>query len=86
MRPVISLGPMILAAVIALITVLISAWIPSKRATRVSAVEAIRQNLDINVKGKPVKTSKLTYKLFGLPGMLASKHYKRSSKKYRATI
>ena len=86
MRPVISLASMILAAVIALITVLISAWIPSKRATRVSAVEAIRQNLDINAKGKTVKTSKLTYKLFGLPGMLASKHYKRSSKKYRATI
>ncbi len=31
MRAVISLGPMILAAVIALITVLISAWIPSKK-------------------------------------------------------
>lgn len=86
MKPVISYKAMILAAVISLITVLISAWIPSKRATRVSAVEAIRQNLDINAKGKQVKTSKLIYKLFGLPGMLANKHYKRSKKKYRATI
>ncbi len=86
MRPVVSIKPMILAAVISLITVLISAWIPSKRATRISAVEAIRQNLDVNAKGKQVKTSKLNYKLFGLPGMLASKHYKRSKKKYRATI
>ncbi|MBQ8804573.1 MAG: ABC transporter permease [Tyzzerella sp.] len=76
----------VIAAVIALVTVLISAWIPSKRATRITAVEAIRQNQDISVKGKTVKTSKLVYKLFGLPGMLANKHYKRNRKKYRATI
>ncbi len=76
----------IIAVVIALVTVMISAWIPSKRATKVSAVEAIRQNVDINVKGRQVKTSKLTYKLFGLPGTLASKYYKRSRKKYRATV
>lgn len=75
-----------IAVLVALVTVLISAWIPSKRATRISAVEAIRQNLDIHAKGRRVKTSKLTYKLFGLPGMLANKHYKRSRKKYRTTI
>ncbi|MBQ7378130.1 MAG: ABC transporter permease [Clostridia bacterium] len=74
----------IAAAVIALITVLISAWIPSIRAMRVSAVEAIRQNADI--KAKKSRTSKLTYKLFGLPGVLASKHFKRNRKKYRATV
>ena len=73
------------AAVVALITVLISAWVPSKRATKVSAVEAIRQNIDIK-NSKPVKTSKLTYKLFGLPGVLANKHYKRNKKKYRTTV
>jgi len=72
------------AAAIALITVLISAWIPSIRAMRVSAVEAIRQNADI--KAKKSRTSKLTYKLFGLPGVLASKHAKRNRKKYRATV
>lgn len=76
----------VIAAVIALVTVLISAWIPSKRATRVSAVEAIRQSMDIKVSGRPVRTSKLAYKLFGLPGVLAGKHYKRNRKKYRTTV
>lgn len=76
----------VIAIVISLITVLISAWIPSIRATRVSAVEAIRQNMDIKIKNKTVKTSKLTYKLFGLPGVLANKHYKRNKKKYRSTV
>ena len=76
----------VIAVIVALVTVLLSAWIPSKRAMRVSAVEAIRQNMDIHAKSKDVKTSKLVYKLFGLPGMLANKHYKRSKKKYRATV
>lgn len=86
MRLCVSWQAVVIAAVIALITVLISAWIPSKRATRVSAVEAIRQSMDIKVSGRPVRTSKLAYKLFGLPGVLAGKHYKRNRKKYRTTV
>ena len=86
MRICVSWQAVVIAAVIALVTVLISAWIPSKRATRVSAVEAIRQSMDIKVSGRPVRTSKLAYKLFGLPGVLAGKHYKRNRKKYRTTV
>ena len=86
MRICVSWQAILIAAVIALITVLISAWIPSKRATGVSAVEAIRQSMDIKVSGRPVRTSKLAYKLFGLPGVLAGKHYKRNRKKYRTTV
>ena len=86
MRLCVSWQAVLIAAVIALVTVLISAWIPSKRATRVSAVEAIRQSMDIKVSGRPVRTSKLAYKLFGLPGVLAGKHYKRNRKKYRTTV
>lgn len=86
MRICVSWQAVLIATVIALVTVLISAWIPSKRATRVSAVEAIRQSMDIKVSGRPVRTSKLAYKLFGLPGVLAGKHYKRNRKKYRTTV
>ena len=49
-------------------------------------MEAIRQSMDIKVSGRPVRTSKLAYKLFGLPGVLAGKHYKRNRKKYRTTV
>ena len=86
MRLCVSWQAVVIAAVIALVTVLISAWIPSKRATRVSAVEAIRQSMDIKVSGRPVRTSKLAYKLFGLPSVLAGKHYKRNRKKNRTTV
>lgn len=74
------------ACVIALVTVLISAYLPSRRAARMSAVEAIRQSKDIKESKKAVKTPKLIYKLFGLSGMLAHKYFKRSKKRYRATI
>ncbi len=72
--------------VISLLTVRISAWIPSRRATRVSAVEAVRQSRDIRAERKPIRTPKWIYKLFGLPGMLGQKHFKRSRKKYRTTV
>ncbi len=55
-----------ISAVIALVTVLISVWIPAKRATRVTALEAIRQNQDIHSRGKDVRVSRLTGRLFGL--------------------
>ena len=86
LRLCVSWESVVIAAVIALITVLISAWIPSKRATRVSAVEAIRQSMDVKADNKPTRTSKLAYKLFGLPGVIAGKHYKRNRKKYRTTV
>lgn len=76
----------VLACVIAFVTVLLSAYLPSRRAARMSAVEAIRQSNDIKASKKSVKTPKLIYKLFGLPGMLAHKYFKRSKKRYRATI
>ena len=87
------------ACLITLITVLISAWIPSKRATMVTAVEAIRQSEDVKLTkreqkklrrakatDKTAQGEKFVYRIFGLPGMIADKYYKRSKKKYRATI
>lgn len=81
-----SLLSILIAATIGLITVLISAYIPAKRAAKKTAIEAIRQSGDIKIKAKKVKTSKLTYKLFGFSGMIANKNFKRNRKKYRATV
>lgn len=82
----ISWEAIVIAVAIALVTVLLSALIPARRASAVSAVEAIRQSNDIKDKKKQVKTSYLSYALFGLPAVLANKYYKRSRKKYRATV
>lgn len=74
------------AVILALLTIFISAYKPSLRATKVTAIEAIRQTKDVKIKKSSIKTPKWVYKLYGLPGMLASKNYKRSAKKYRATV
>lgn len=76
----------LIAVVLGVVTVLLSAWIPSRRATKVSAMEAIRQSQDIHSTKKLVRPSLLTRKLFGLPGVLGVKYYKRSAKKYRTTV
>ncbi len=77
------------AVVIACITLAISVIKPAFRASRITAIEAIRSSKDISDRKadrKNHKTSKITYKIFGLPGVLAKKYYTRSAKKYRATI
>ncbi len=76
----------ILALVIGLVTVMISAYIPARRAFKVSAIDAIRMSKDINIKAKKPRTSKLSYKLFGVEGIIAKKNFKRSRKRYRATV
>ena len=63
-----------------------SAFIPSRRASRISPIEAIRQNDDIKINKKKIKTSKLALKLFGIEGEIALKNIKRNKKKYRVTI
>lgn len=81
-----SVPAIVAACVIALITVLISARIPARRAMRVSAIEAIRQSADVQVKTGREPSYKLTYRLFGMPGVLAMKHFHRNRRRYRATI
>lgn len=68
------------------ITVLVSAWIPSRRIRKLSPMDAIRSATDITVRPGDVKTSRLIFRLFHTEGMLAQKHYKRDRRKYRATI
>lgn len=79
--------PSILVSVfIALATVLLSAWIPSRRIKKISPMDAIRSTNDIKVRAKDVKTSKLVWRLFHTEGMLAQKNYKRDRRKYRTTV
>ncbi|MCL2036777.1 MAG: ABC transporter permease [Oscillospiraceae bacterium] len=82
----VSVISLIAATAISGLTILISAYIPAKRATRISAIDSIKQTADVKIKPKALKTSKLTQKLFGLPGTLASKNFKRNKRRYRATV
>jgi len=83
---VVSIPSVVIAVLLAALTIFISAWIPARRASKIMPIDALRQNKDIRLKNKTVKTSKLTRLLFGFEGEIALKNIKRFRKKYRATV
>ncbi len=82
----VSVPVLIGAVLISLITILISAYIPAKKAAKTPVMECIRQTGEIKVTGKAVKTSKLSEKIWGLEGTLALKNFKRNKKQYRSIV
>lgn len=86
LRLIVTPWAVLIALAAAFLTVLISAWVPSRRAMKVSAVEAIRQSRDIRIKSREVRTPKFYYRIFGLEGVLAAKYFKRNRRKYRTTV
>ena len=76
------------AAAVSLLTTLISAYIPVRRALKISAIDAIRQSSDIkDGRRQKQKTSLRAPRItFGFSAMLAHKNFRRSRKKYRITI
>ena len=76
----------IIPVIFMIVVIGLSAFIPSRRASKVSPIEAIRQNDDIKINKKKIKTSKLVNKLFGIEGEIALKNIKRNKKKYRVTV
>lgn len=76
----------IIPVIFMIIVIGVSAFIPSRRASKVSPIEAIRQNDDIKINKRKIRTSKLVLKLFGIEGEIALKNIKRNKKKYRVTI
>jgi putative ABC transport system permease protein len=68
-------------------TILLSAWIPARRAARVSPIDAIRQGGELQV-GVPLnfKTSPMIRRIFGFEGELALKSLQRDRKRYLTTL
>ncbi len=80
--------PMMLVVAIGVsaLTILISTYVPAQKASKISAIDAIRQTQDIKLTGKAVKTSKWVRKLFGLEAEIGLKNLKRNRKRYLATV
>lgn len=74
------------AAVVSMITILISAYIPAMKAARTPVMECIRQTNEVKVEAKAIKTSHFTERLYGLEGTLAAKNFKRNKRRYRSII
>lgn len=76
----------LIACGISLLTIFISMYLPARKASKVSAIDAIRQTTDVKLTGKAVKTSKLIRKLFGIEAEIGLKNLKRNKRRYQATV
>lgn len=83
---VVSPASLLVAAAVSVLTILLSTWIPARRASKVSAIDAIRQTQDVKLTRRNVKTSRLTRAIFGFEGELGLKNLKRNRGRYYATI
>ena len=86
MQFVFSPSAILAASVISFVTVIISAYIPARKAIRINPIESVRQSNEIKIKRRSVKVSPLTQKLFGFEATLSSKNFKRNKRKYRVTV
>ena len=88
---------LIVAAALSLATLLASAWVPSARAARVSAVDAIRQTQDVHLSKRAERKAaagadgtsvKLGFagRLFGIPGFVAHRNLSRSASRGRTVV
>jgi len=82
----VSIPVIVIAAAVSMVTILISAYIPARKAANTPVMESIRQTNTIKVESKAVKTSKLAQRLYGLEGTLALKNFKRNKKGYRSIV
>ena len=99
-RVVVSPVALGISAALALLTILVSAWVPALRASRVSAVDAIRQTQDVRLSRRAARAQRrasrngnstrislgIAGRLFGIPGLIAHKNLTRSSSKGRVTV
>ncbi|CAH2715268.1 hypothetical protein BACCIP111895_02452 [Neobacillus rhizosphaerae] len=76
----------LLACAVSVVTIFISTYLPAIKASRVSAIDAIRQTTDVKLTQKAVKTSKFVRKLFGIEAEIGLKNLKRNKRRYQATV
>lgn len=74
------------SALISLASILISAYIPAKKAVSTPVIACIRQTNEIKTETKTLPTRTYVWKLYGLEGTLALKNFKRNKKRCRSVV
>ncbi|EPY11402.1 FtsX-like permease family protein [Paenibacillus alvei] len=77
---------LLIACVVSMLTIFISTFVPAMKASKISAIDAIRQTADVKLTRRAVKTSKLMRKLFGIEAEIGLKNIKRNKRRYHATV
>ena len=83
MKTVVPFWAIIGIVLVSIFTIFISAFIPARKASKITPIDAIRQRQEIKVKPKKLKAPKYIKKVFGYEGELAYKNLKRNGRKAR---
>lgn len=83
---VVTPGSLLIACAISILTIFISTYQPARKASKISAIDAIRQTAEVKLTGKAVKTSRLIRKIFGIEAEIGLKNLKRNKRRYQATV
>lgn len=86
LKVIVTPASILVACVVSILTIFISTYLPAKRASKVSAIDALRQTQDVKLTRKAVKTSKFVRKLFGIEAEIGLKNLKRNKRRYQATV
>lgn len=79
--------PALAAAIaVSLATILISAYIPARKAAAVPVMECIRQTGEIKTEAGDVKIPGFLSRIYGLEGLLAHKNFRRNKRRYRSVV
>lgn len=82
----VSVPALVVSIAVSMVTILISAYIPARKAVAIPVMECIRQTGEIKTESKDVKISKLSERVYGLEGILALKNFRRNKRRYRSVI
>lgn len=78
--------PILLSVLLSALTIFLSVIKTARKTSKISPIVAIRNNNEIKIKSKKLRTPKIIKKVFGIGGEIAYKNLKRSRKKYRTTV
>ena len=76
---------LLFAIVLGVVTIYFSAAKSARKAGKVSPMEAIRNQNEIKIDKRKIKTPKIISKIWGIGGVISYKNIKRNRKKYRTT-
>lgn len=85
-RLVVSPASVLAAVALSVVVIFLSVRKPARMASRMMPIDAIRQTREVRLRGKDVRTSRITRKCFGFAGEIALKNLKRNRRRYRTTV
>ena len=86
LRLTVSAPALAAAAAVSLVTILLSAYLPARRAARTPVMECLLQTNEIKTDRRTVRISPLARHLWSVEGTLALKSFRRNRRQYRSIV